>query len=157
MLILLIVSIISIVCVLVIPKRLSVLEMYTTSLFASLFGVVTDLYLGVKLNLYGFLDKRINWEYILILLFVYPAANILYLNFYPHSGGFFKKTFYIIFCTCLVGGAEYISIHTHTFYYRGWEIWYSLLAYPLIFSILALNLKLARKMSKRDASPIKAG
>lgn len=148
MLKILIIAIISIICVLIIPKRLSVLEMYTTSLFASLFGVVTDLYLGVKLNLYGYLDKSINWEYILIVLFIYPAANILYLNFYPHSSNFLKKALYIILSTCLVGGAEYISIHTNIFNYRGWNIGYSLLAYPIIFIILASNLKLTRKLAR---------
>ncbi|RDU35976.1 hypothetical protein DRW41_15390 [Neobacillus piezotolerans] len=143
------VAIISIICIFLIPKRLSVMEMYTTSLFASLFGVVTDLFLGVKLNLYGYLNKRVDWEYFLILLFVYPAANILYLNFYPHSGGVLKKALYIILSTCIVGLMEYISIQTNVFNYRGWNIWYSLIAYPIIFIILALNLKVIRKMSKR--------
>jgi len=52
-------TVISILSVLVMPKRISWMEMYTTSLFVMFLGSVADVYLDVKYNLYGFFTKGV--------------------------------------------------------------------------------------------------
>ncbi|MEB2265447.1 hypothetical protein LAV77_11645 [Priestia megaterium] len=64
--------------VLVMPKRISWIEMYTTSLFVMFLGSVADIYLDVKYDLYGFFTKGVDFEYLLIFIFVYPATNSVF-------------------------------------------------------------------------------
>ena len=52
-------TVISILSVLVMPKRISWIEMSTTSLFVMFLGSVADVYLDVKYNLYGFFTKGV--------------------------------------------------------------------------------------------------
>lgn len=52
-------TVISILSVLVMPKRISWIEMYTTSLFVMFLGSVADVYLDVKYDLYGFFTKGV--------------------------------------------------------------------------------------------------
>ncbi|MCP1450171.1 hypothetical protein [Priestia megaterium] len=54
--------------VLVMPKRISWIEMYTTSLFVMFLGSVADIYLDVKYDLYGFFTKGVDFEYLLIFI-----------------------------------------------------------------------------------------
>ena len=58
MVLLIFTTVISILSVLVMPKRISWIEMYTTSLFVMFLGSVADIYLDVKYDLYGFLQKE---------------------------------------------------------------------------------------------------
>ncbi len=59
MVLLILTTVISILSVLVMPKRISWIEMYTTSLFVMFLGSVADVYLDVKYNLYGFFTKGV--------------------------------------------------------------------------------------------------
>ncbi|MDD1513124.1 hypothetical protein [Priestia megaterium] len=61
MVLLILTTVISILSVMVMPKRIGWIEMYTTSLFVMFLGSVADIYLDVKYDLYGFSQK----EYIL--------------------------------------------------------------------------------------------
>lgn len=62
-----------------IPKRLTPIEMLTTTLFAMLIQLLTDIYLSLKYNIYGYFEKGLTgialsifWEFILrsILFFL---------------------------------------------------------------------------------------
>ncbi|MED3980791.1 hypothetical protein [Priestia megaterium] len=59
MVLLILTTVISILSVLVMPKRISWIEMYTTSLFVMFLGSVADVYLDVKYDLYGFFTKGV--------------------------------------------------------------------------------------------------
>ncbi|PEA37878.1 hypothetical protein CON45_18845 [Priestia megaterium] len=59
MVLLILTTVISILSVLVMPKRISWIEMSTTSLFVMFLGSVADVYLDVKYNLYGFFTKGV--------------------------------------------------------------------------------------------------
>jgi len=97
------------------------LEMYATSFFASIFGTLADLYLDVKFDLYSFFDKGVDCCYIPILLFIYPAFNILFLNFYPDHKPIFQKGLYILGFSVLTIVFEYIALHTQVLYYNELE------------------------------------
>ncbi|QGQ46382.1 CBO0543 family protein [Metabacillus sediminilitoris] len=148
MTVLVLVTIGSILAVIYIPKRISSMEMYTTSFFATFLASLADIYLDLKFDLYGFFDKGINWEYIVIFIVIYPAANILILNFFPYKKNIIKQITYILLCTIITLCCEYLSLHTEVFYYNGWKLWYSALCYPVIYTILVLNLHFIRKLNK---------
>lgn len=139
-------TVISILSVLVMPKRISWIEMYTTSLFVMFLGSVADIYLDVKYDLYGFFTKGVDFEYLLIFIFVYPAANSVFLNFYPQSKSLAKKALYITVWVILTTLFEYISAQTEVFYYNEWKTLYSFFCYPFLYIAMVLNLKMIRRL-----------
>ncbi|MCU7740430.1 CBO0543 family protein [Priestia megaterium] len=143
-------TVISILSVLVMPKRISWIEMYTTSLFVMFLGSVADIYLDVKYDLYGFFTKGVDFEYLLIFIFVYPATNSVFLNFYPQSKSLAKKALYITVWVILTTLFEYISAQTEVFYYNEWKTLYSLFCYPFLYIAMVLNLKMIRRLQIVD-------
>lgn len=140
MILMIITAIISVFAIILIPKRLPWSEMYTTSLFACLFATMVDVYLDIKLNLYGFFQHGADWAYIPILFTIYPAFNIIFLNFFPYKKPLIHKIAYIFGFSVACGIFEYIATFTGTFYHNGWKLWHSLISYPIIFLILVLHL-----------------
>ncbi|MDC7771708.1 hypothetical protein POL88_22450 [Priestia megaterium] len=143
-------AVISILSVLVMPKRISWIEIYTTSLFVMFLGSVADIYLDVKYDLYGFFTKGVDFEYLLIFIFVYPATNSVFLNFYPQSKSLAKKALYITVWVILTTLFEYISAQTEVFYYNEWKTLYSLFCYPFLYIAMVLNLKMIRRLQIID-------
>lgn len=133
----------------VVPKRITKIEMYTTSLFGVLFAVIADTYLDVKYQLYWYFSKEVDWATLIVLFGTYPAVNIIFLNFLPLKSHLFKKFLYIalwsVFLTIYEWGAVNIGEFLH---YRKWSIAYSALAYPIILIILYRNFIFVRKLAK---------
>jgi hypothetical protein len=140
-------TIISILAVIFIPKRVNLSELYSTSLFAVTLASIVDIYLDIKLDLYGFFQKGPDWAYIPIFIVVYPAANILFLNLFPYNKALTKKIIYILGWSFGALLLELISLKTDLFYYRGWKWWYSASLYPFVFTLLYFNLKMIRKLA----------
>ncbi len=140
--------IVSLIAVILIPKRISFLEMYATSFFATFLGSLADMYLDAKYDMYGFFQKGIDLAYIPIFFIIYPAANILFLNFFPFQRPLFHKILYILACSGVTLLFEYGSLHTNVFYYNSWKLWYSGICYPPLYTLLYLNLLLLRKLKK---------
>ncbi|AEN91272.1 CBO0543 family protein [Priestia sp. TRN 1309] len=150
MVLLILTTVISILSVLVMPKRISWIEIYTTSLFVMFLGSVADIYLDVKYDLYGFFTKGVDFEYLLIFIFIYPATNSVFLNFYPQGKSLFRKALYITVWVILTTLFEYISTQTEVFYYNGWKILYSFFCYPFLYIAMVLNLKMIRRLQVID-------
>lgn len=70
---------------LLMPKRLSGLEMYTTSLFAVFFGLSTDLFLDVKYHLYGYFDVGVDGLAYVFIVFIYVTVNLLVFKRIPDA------------------------------------------------------------------------
>lgn len=150
MILLVITTLASIISVWLIPKRISIMEMYTTSFFALFLATMSELFLDIKLELYGFFETGVDWEYILIYIFIYPAVNILFLNFYPFQKLLLNKAGYVLLWTILTTLFEYLSLQTEVYYYKEWKLEYSMMCYPFIYVVLILNLNLIRKLSPRS-------
>nr|WP_263324152.1 CBO0543 family protein [Neobacillus sp. Marseille-Q6967] len=147
--ILLIITVIAcIIAVIFIPKRISYMEMYTSSFLGPLMAVMADVYLDLKFDLYGFFQKGIDYQYLLIFFIVYPAANIIFLNLFPFKKPVMQKILYILFFSGLTVLFEFLATFSEVFYHNGWKLWYSAVAYPLLFTLLLLNLLLIRKLNK---------
>jgi hypothetical protein len=66
-----------------IPKRMTGIEIAATSLFAMYLQVNNDVFLDLKFHLYGYFQKGLDFRSLIYLLGIYPAVNIVYLNYFP--------------------------------------------------------------------------
>ncbi|MFX4263493.1 CBO0543 family protein [Pelotomaculum propionicicum] len=120
-------------------------EIYTTSIFAVLLNLLTDLYLDVKYDWYSYFEKGVQWVYIPLIFGIFPALSIIFLSYYPFSRKIRYKVYYILAWTLFGVIYEWASIKTGMLYYNGWGFWYSGIAYPIIFIILVYNLQIIRR------------
>jgi hypothetical protein len=132
-----------------IPKRITRIEIYATTLFALLFATLTDIYLDVKYLLYWFFTKEVDWLWLIVLFGTYPAVNLIYLNFFPLESSTLKKIRYIALWSLFLVLYEWGSVNIGGFLHYGkWNIGYSALVYPLILIILYRNFLFVRKLIK---------
>lgn len=136
---------------LLMPKRLTKAEMLYCSFFAISFQQLTDIYLDLKLNLYGYFGKGVDWGYIFIILGFFPAFNCIFLNFFPFNKSLLRKIIYIAIWTVFCTLYEELSIHLSYFYYHGWSIWYSIPMYPVLFIVNLLSLKVFRRLNQNGS------
>ena len=153
MILLSITTVASILCMIFVPKRIPIIEIYTTALFATFLAALADLFLDIKFDLYGFFDKGVDWEYIPIFIIIYPAWTFVLVNYYPYYKSFLSKLIYIVIWTLFTAFFEYIALQSNVFYYNGWKLVYSILCYPFIYFLLILNVRFIRKC-KRDESTV---
>ncbi|GKU82596.1 CBO0543 family protein [Niallia sp. NCCP-28] len=119
-----------------IPKRISPIELLATTLFASYLQILTDVYLGLKYHLYGYFDKGVDWDTLLYIFGIYPAINVIFLNYYPYGKTLYKQAIYILCWSILAMVYETIFIWSGTFYLNGWKQDYSVIVYPILYTIL---------------------
>lgn len=137
------------ILVIFIPKSLSKIEIYASTMFALFFGTNTDLILGRYFDLYSFFGKAIEAKAFIGQYLYYIPINILYLNYFPQNKGLKAKIGYILCWTVFSVWFEWLAEQTSFFNYTGWKLWYSALAYPLIFTILSCNLNLIKQFIKQ--------
>lgn len=137
------------VTAIIIPKRMTMIEIYTTSLFVLTLGLISDIIFDLKYNFYGHFKQGPDLLGLITILGIYPSVNIIMLNYFPYHKSLKAKILYIL----IVSGAylfyEWSSLKLGCFYYTVWKLWYSALCYPGLISILAWNLAIIRKMMKR--------
>ncbi|HZG72050.1 MAG TPA: CBO0543 family protein [Chondromyces sp.] len=132
-----------------IPKKLSGIEMYTTSLFAIVLQLTIDMILDVKYGLYGYFSaKVVSLEAFGATFGIYPAVNIAFLNFYPFHQTFVRKSLYIVVWSGFAVLYEWLAIYTDFFYYHGWKLTYSALLYPVLYLILLGNYHFIKSLKK---------
>ncbi|MGD6942885.1 CBO0543 family protein [Cytobacillus gottheilii] len=128
------------------PKKLTFIEIFSTCLFAMVLQQVVDLALDLKLDLYGYFTKGIQWRYLIPIFGIYPAVNAIFLNYYQYMKNFTQKFMYLMGCSIFSVVYEALAIKSGYFYHHHWELWYSAIAYPLLFVFLLLVLKWVRRM-----------
>lgn len=134
---------------LLMPKRLSGLEMYMTSLFAVCFGLTADLFLDLKYGLYGYFHPGVDGPAYLFMVFIYIIVNLLFLNMYPLRQPIWKQAAYIGGWSMFSVLYEIAALRTGLLYYRGWKLSYSAALYPLLFLILLWHLLFVRRLAAK--------
>jgi len=131
-----------------IPKKMTKIEIYTTSLFALVLQLTSDAILDLKFDFYGYFNKGVDLKSFIVMFGIYPSASIIILNYFPFYKSIKAKILYIVIASgaCLV--FEWLSIMSGYFYYTVWKLWYSALCYPVLILIMACNLSHIRKMMK---------
>ncbi|MFX3625696.1 MAG: CBO0543 family protein [Ectobacillus sp.] len=121
-----------------IRERISGIEILTTTLFAGLLQVLADKFLDIKYDLYGYFDKGLEWKTLIYVIGIYPAVNIIFLNYFPRMKDVKDKILYIL-CWWILGVVfEILFMWTGTFYYNSWKLWYSVIIYLVLYLILVL-------------------
>ncbi|WP_369009376.1 CBO0543 family protein [Desertibacillus haloalkaliphilus] len=129
------------------PKKISFFEMYTTSLFSTVLQLITDVYLEFKYRLYWYFSPGVDFITLWVVFVIFPAVNIMFLNFYPQNSKPLVKVFYILGWSTFAVAYEWIAVQTELFHYNGWKLIYSIPIYPLLFILILLNWKLIRKLN----------
>ncbi|WP_188385120.1 CBO0543 family protein [Ornithinibacillus halotolerans] len=130
----------------VIKKRIYVVELYTTSLFAMVFQLLVDNILEFKYDFYGYFEKGVDYETFIVILLIYPPLNIIFLNYFPLNKKLLTKCLYILGWCVFSVLYEYLSVKIGFFYYEKWSIWYSAIIYPFVYGLLLVNFFSIRKL-----------
>ncbi|MFX3617904.1 MAG: CBO0543 family protein [Sporolactobacillus sp.] len=128
------------------PKNLTFIEYYATTAVSIIIQLITDYILECICDLYGYFVPGADWKTLLIIFFLYPPMNLIFLNFYPFIFKFFRKLIYILSFSAFATVYEWWTVKMHVFHYYHWKLWYSAVLYPFIFVTLILSLKLVQKI-----------
>ncbi|MFD0695276.1 hypothetical protein ACFQZT_14295 [Paenibacillus sp. GCM10027628] len=135
--------------VLLLPKRMSFIEMLLIWLFNILLTESADFFIGVPpLDLYDFNDwPQYEVFDLLLYLFMYPPIAYFFIYIYdiwkPRK---LQAAFLIVVCSLVTTALEGCSIKFYVFTYKGWSLPYSFPTYILVF---VLNLLLYRFMKAK--------
>ncbi|MFT8872596.1 MAG: CBO0543 family protein [Sporolactobacillus sp.] len=133
------------------PKTLSVPVYFMTSLMNIIVQLMTDIYLQFGFHSYGYfnphyLDPR-AWLFFFI---IYPAVNVVFINFIDYRSGLLYKILYITGWSLFATGYEWVTLKAGAFYYIHWKLLYSAMIYPFLYIMLWTNLLIARKILSRQ-------
>ncbi|SET46736.1 hypothetical protein SAMN05216389_1126 [Oceanobacillus limi] len=132
------------------PKKMKPYEIYATTLFATLFGLLVDTVLAVKYKLY-ILDKPgVQIPPLIGQVILYSSTSIILLNLFPFGKSIKRKVVYILCFTLLTLAFEYISFKIGFIKYNEWKIWYSALCYPFLIYFLVLHFTFFQWLVKRN-------
>ncbi|MDP4085520.1 MAG: CBO0543 family protein [Bacillota bacterium] len=122
------------------PKRISKLQIWSTSLFSLVIESMSDMTLDLKLNLFGYIAPGDQWSGFLPI-FLYPPINAIFLNYFPYKKTKLHKMLYIASWTVFCLAYECAALRSGFFYYSKWKLWYSALCYPVLLLMVLGNYK----------------
>ena len=131
-------------------KKLTPIERYATLVFASFLSLWVDVTLGLIYNQYFYFEKGVHWNDFLFHFGIYPAISNLFLNSFPFKNGYFNKILYIFGWSVISIGYELFFKAIGVFVYQGYHLWYSFIAYPMLFISLLLNLKFINHLRRKS-------
>lgn len=133
------------------PKRIPRIYLYATTGVATYFQLITDVYLHIKLNWYGYFGQTLRVEWATVWLTpIYLSINPMFLNFYPYKKGKVKEALYIVVWSIFSTAYEWLAVRLGIFYHNQWKLYDSAIAYPFLFILLRLQLALVMKIHQKD-------
>ncbi|WP_343076312.1 CBO0543 family protein [Pullulanibacillus sp. KACC 23026] len=130
---------------------MSGIEILTTTLFSSLLESTVNIIFDFKYDLYGYFNKGVDLGGFIYVLGIFPAVNIVFLNLFPFKRSLASKVTYLFCWSVLAVIFELLYLRTKTFYYNGWKISYSMVAYPILYIILVCFYKYAHYLLKKSS------
>jgi hypothetical protein len=128
------------------PKRISKLEMYASSLFVLFLEYLANYIFDFIEEFYGYFKPGTDIKTFIVVVGIYPAINIIFLNYFPYKGKLFNKLIYILGVSLFSLFYEWLSLKSKYFYHSTWNLYFSLISYPILFVIIVLNLKVIRNL-----------
>lgn len=132
------------------PKRLTPIEIFSTCMFAMVLQQIVDVAFDLKLDWYGYFAPGVQWPYLLAITGIYPAVNAIFLNYYQYLKSRSHKFWYIIACSVFAVFYEWFATEYGYFYHNEWRLWHSALVYPFLYLILIWILNSVRKMVEKS-------
>ncbi|CAI6066114.1 CBO0543 family protein [Cohnella sp. JJ-181] len=136
-------AVVAIAALIFLPKRLTGREIYITYFVMISLTIYTDLFCGLVLDLYDFINPDISTSDLILQIALPPTAGVLALNFMPDGAKRFIG--YLILVTALALVFEWVSIKTSYLEYKGWKWYYSLPVYVLGLLFLRWHLRFIRR------------
>lgn len=134
----------------IIPKKMKPYEIYATTLFAIVLGLLVDTVLAVTYKLYVLDKPGIQIPPLIGQIILYGASSIIILNFYPFHRSINRRIVYILCLTLLTVVFEFISYKFGFIKYNEWKLWYSAICYPFLIYFLVLHFKFFKWLVKRN-------
>lgn len=133
-----------------IPKKLKPYEIYATTLFATLFGLLVDIVIATKYQLYVLDKPGIQIPPLIGQVVLYSTTNIILLNLYPYDKSKEWKAGYILLVTLFAVAFEYLSYKVGFIKYNEWKIWYSALCYPFLSYFLVIHYRFFKRLVEKS-------
>jgi hypothetical protein len=136
-------TIVSILIVLFMPKRLNLQEIYCTWIVVAFLTRTFDQLFALVFKLYDQLGPGATWQLLAIQTLFSGAMGVVCLNFMPKNKlAFFAYTIgWTLFSTFF----EWITIQVGYLVYKNWTLWYSAGIYFLGVIFLHWHLSFLRK------------
>jgi hypothetical protein len=100
--------------------------------------------------LYHYFKDEVESIDLVTIFGIYPAINILFLNYFPLQKAMIYKTVYVLGWSGFAICYEWVAVQTEFFNYSGWKLLYSVPIYPVLYIILIYNLKFVRWLSNKN-------
>lgn len=135
-----------------IRKKLSIQEIYSSLLFALFLDVLVDTFASFEYEAWGFFHKdRAEYAALWIILGIYPACALLITNWFPFHSSWWIKFMYIMAWALYSTFYEWLTLELDILWHaNGWNLWYSFLVYPPMYTVLLLHLWFVRKLYSKE-------
>ncbi|MEH7505915.1 hypothetical protein V7152_28845 [Neobacillus drentensis] len=133
-------------------KRLTANQIVHIWTFTIAFQVLFDLFIEFKYHGYWYFDREIDWAGLLPHLFLVPAANMIFLNWFPHKSKVTKQIIHIILFVVFILIYEIITLLPAPwgyFHYGWWKLWHAAIINPVLLLILLAYYKWVCKLEKK--------
>ena len=123
--------------------------------FTIAFEMLFDVFVEFKFHAYWYFTKYIDWAGILPHIFLVPAANIIFLNWYPQKCSRWKRLLFFSFFVIAILIYELITLLPPPwgyFHYGWWRLWHAAIIDPILLLILLGFYKWICKLEKKAAS-----
>lgn len=133
------------------PKRIPRIDLYATTGMATYLQLLTDVFLHIELNWYGYFQQSPRSEIeTLWLVPIYLSITPIFLNYYPYNRTKIVIITYIIGWSIFATVYEWFLSIKGVFYHNQWKLYHSAIAYPILFILLRLQLSLVKKIKLKD-------
>lgn len=133
-------------------KKLTANQIVHIWTFTIAFQSLFDLFIEFKYHGYWYFAKGVEWTGVLPHIFLVPAANIIFLNWYPHKNTVIKKMFFVTLFVIVILIYEIVTLLPEPwgyFHYGWWKIWHAVILNPILLLILLGYYKWICKLEKK--------
>ncbi|MBT2728197.1 hypothetical protein J7E63_14750 [Bacillus sp. ISL-75] len=119
--------------------------------FTVSFQVLFDVFIEFKYHGYWYFDREIDWAGLIPHIFLVPAVNMIFLNWFPHKSKVIKQIFFIIIFVIAILIYEAITLLPPPwgfFHYGWWKLWHAAILDPFLLLILLGYYKWICKLEK---------
>jgi hypothetical protein len=123
--------------------------------FTIAFQTTFDLFIEFKYHGYWYFDKEVDWRGLLAHIMVVPAANMIFLNWFPHRSNVLRKVGFFIVFVIIILLYELITTLPEPwgyFHFGWWSIWHSAILDPILLLILLAYYRWICRLEKKACS-----
>lgn len=138
---------------LLMKKRLTLSEIYTTVIFALFVDVLADTFASFRFHAWGFFEmNKVEFSALLVIFGIYPAISSMIINWYPFQSIWWLKICYLVGWAVFSTTYEWMCLKTGVIWHMNWNLPSSFVLYIFIYYIfLIVPLKFYRFLKHIDS------